>query len=384
MVDMPPEYEGREQSFLKHRVLSKYLIEWGIKVGSLSRKGKTVTLWYVDCFSGPWTSQANNLEDTSIQIGLRALESAADVWREGGNRIETRALFVEKNRKAYGDLRDFLAAQSGTVQTEALHGEFGHHVDEIRDRLGNDAAFIFVDPTGFKGAAMGYVAKLTTASRRDVLINLMYNDIARFKSLESLRDHFRDFFDSELPPDLDQDAILALYRENLKARCGLSFSADVAIPHRTSERTWFHLVLGVNRREGLDLLRRIEKTVCGKEAGTVRASAKMRRDEERTSQLGLPMNLAPEEDRSYAERNAADQPRALEALVEEVRRTGGARFDQLWPRVLETHHVTRSQLGQLAFAAVKDRRLAVARPRAGARTVADDERLILGPASSEA
>lgn len=383
MVDMPPEYEGREQSFLKHSVLRKYLIEWGIKVGSASRGGNTITLWHVDCFSGPWTSQADNLEDTSIRIGLGALEAAADVWRKGGSRIETRALFVEKNPKAFAELRDFLAAQSGSVRTEALHGEFGHHVDEIRDRLGNDPAFIFVDPTGFKGAAMDYVAKLTTVRQRDVLINLMYNDIARFKKLECLREHFQDFFGGALPPELDQDAILALYRDNLKTRCGLSFSADVAIPHKTSERTWFHLVLGVNRREGLDLLRRIEKTVCGKEAGTVRASAKMRRDEKRTSQLGLPMNLGPEEDWSYAERNARDGPKALEALTEEVRRTGGARFDQLWPRVLETHHVTRTQLGKLAFAAVKDERLAVARPRAGARTVRDDERLILGPVSSE-
>ncbi len=98
VIDMPPEYEGREQSYLKHRVLKEYLVEWGIKVGSIARSGKPVTLWYVDCFSGPWTSQAQNLEDTSIHIGLHALEAAADVWREAGHRVETRAIFVEKKK----------------------------------------------------------------------------------------------------------------------------------------------------------------------------------------------------------------------------------------------------------------------------------------------
>ncbi len=101
---------------------------------------------------------------------------------------------------------------------------------------------------------MGYIAKLTKAQRmRDVLINVMYNHINRFKndSREFLRDHFRDLFGTDLPSGLDEDAMMDLYRANLKEECGLSFSADVAIPHKTSERTWFHLVLGVNRKEGL-------------------------------------------------------------------------------------------------------------------------------------
>lgn len=385
VIDMPPEYEGREQSYLKHRVLSEYLVEWGIKIGSISRAGKPVTLWYVDCFAGPWTSQAQNLEDTSIHIGLHALESAADVWREAGHRVETRAIFVEQSRKAHKKLQEFLAKRGGRVKTEALHGEFGSQVATIQARIGNDPAFIFVDPTGFKGAAMHHITKLTKPRMRDVLVNVMYNDINRFKndSREFLRDHFRNFFGTHLPPDLDEDAMMDLYRANLKEECGLSFSADVAIPHKTSERTWFHLVLGVNRPEGLDLIRRIEKKVCGREAGSVRTSAKMRRDEARTSQLGLPMDLAPEQDRSYADRNKLDQPKALEALVAEVRRTGGGRFDALWPTVLEAHHITRTQLGQLAFQEVKRGRLLVSPARLGARSVTDEDRLVLGSADTQ-
>jgi hypothetical protein len=34
---IPPEYKGREQTYLKHRVLKEYLRPWGQKLGSISR-----------------------------------------------------------------------------------------------------------------------------------------------------------------------------------------------------------------------------------------------------------------------------------------------------------------------------------------------------------
>lgn len=84
-MTVPSEYHGREQSFLKHRVLQQYLQRWGKKLGSLSRT-RLVRLWYVDCFAGPWRNKSASLEDTSIEIGLRALEEAATTWRAAGLR----------------------------------------------------------------------------------------------------------------------------------------------------------------------------------------------------------------------------------------------------------------------------------------------------------
>ena len=77
---IPQEYEGREQTYLKHRVLTEYLAVWAHKRGSGGRFGPT-RLWYVDCFAGPWETVASDLNDTSVAIGLQALRDAAVLLR---------------------------------------------------------------------------------------------------------------------------------------------------------------------------------------------------------------------------------------------------------------------------------------------------------------
>src|SRR5688572_24597043 len=87
--EMPASYEGREQTWLKHRVLKLYLEGWAHKIGSFARR-----LWYVDAFAGPWQSGDTERRDTSIAIGLAALNEAAATWSSKA-RIDLHAIFVE-------------------------------------------------------------------------------------------------------------------------------------------------------------------------------------------------------------------------------------------------------------------------------------------------
>jgi hypothetical protein len=114
-VQIPAEYNGREQSLLKHRVLCEYLLGWAHKLGSAAQR-RRVRLCYVDGFAGPWNSKSENLEDTSIAIGLRALEAAAKTWTERGAKIDVEAAFVEKDRTAFAELDRFLKARTGSVR----------------------------------------------------------------------------------------------------------------------------------------------------------------------------------------------------------------------------------------------------------------------------
>jgi three-Cys-motif partner protein len=213
-MDVPKQYEGREQSFLKHRVLEEYLLVWGLKLGSLSQR-RQVRLCYVDGFAGPWKARSDALEDTSIAIGLAALEAAAKVWRDKGARIEAEAFFVEKEAGPFKELEQYLSNRSGIVRTTAKNGEFGALVPEIKRWLGTDAGLIFVDPTGWKGAAMHFIAPLVAGtSRRDVLVNVMFDHINRFKDDERafLRRQMSDFFGlgaKELPEGLAEDELFA-------------------------------------------------------------------------------------------------------------------------------------------------------------------------------
>ena len=78
-------YEGREQSYLKHRVLEEYLISWAFKLGS-----KATRLWYIDSFAGPWGSGDEDLADTSVAIGTKALETVRDASRRNLEQMQRR------------------------------------------------------------------------------------------------------------------------------------------------------------------------------------------------------------------------------------------------------------------------------------------------------
>ncbi len=348
-MEIPSEYEGREQSYLKHRVLQEYLREWSHKIGSLGERGR-IKLWYVDCFAGPWQSHNENLTDTSIYIGLKALEEAADTWKRQGYQIDTGAIFVEKNPTSYRELDQFLRSHEGPVDTVALPGSFGECVGEIRRRLKEDPAFIFVDPTGFKGATMAFLPPLLHPRMRDVLINVMFDHMNRFRAI--LQEHMRDFFnlgEDELPATATEAELFALYRLKLKQTCRLDVAADLRVPHPVKDRTWFRLVIGGKSSKVLEVFRRVEANVLGREAADVREHVLQRRERENSGQTHL-FQHGPEVEPWYMRQNAEDRDRARERLRGMVKTAGRLPWSEVWPQLLEEHHLTLSEASELAVA----------------------------------
>jgi three-Cys-motif partner protein len=350
-MQVPQKYQGREQSFLKHRVLHEYLLAWGLKLGSVARR-RRVRLCYIDGFAGPWKAQGAELDDTSIAIGLKALEQAAQTWREHGAQIDVEATFVEKDDSAFDDLEQYLRGRGGTVTALARHGEFGSFVPELQQWLGQDAGLIFVDPTGWKGAAMRFIAPLVAGSHvRDVLVNVMFDHINRFKHdpRPFLREQMSDFFglgDSELPEGLDEEQLFGLYRAKLKELCRIPYAADLAIPHPTMDRTKFRLVVGGKDPVVLSLFRDIEKKVIGAEAAVVRETASIRESEERTGQLAL-LQSPRATDVHYDSLHAQAIRNAPQALLARMSADPVA-FGSLWPVLLESLHMTRGELARVA------------------------------------
>lgn len=286
-MEMPGAYVGREQSYLKHRVLSEYLRAWAQKHASTVRFKGRVRLCYVDCLAGPWETQDVELRDTSVSIGLNALKEATARW---GANIEPVAVFVEKDPKRFSALEAFLAAQAPGIRRVAIEGAFGDHVVKINKEIGDSPAFLFVDPTGWDGVAMNYIAPLARPPQRDVMINVMFNFMNRF--LEDprafLRAQIRDFFglaDRDIPQGLSESELFEFYKGQLRAQAGVTFAANLAIPHPTNARTWFHLVVGGHHLRVLELFRDVERKVCGSEAVTVRREARDRK--KRQSSLAL-------------------------------------------------------------------------------------------------
>jgi three-Cys-motif partner protein len=375
-VQVPEEYRGREQSLLKHRVLYEYLLAWAHKLGSVARR-RRVRLCYVDGFAGPWKSKSESLDDTSIAIGLRALEAAAQTWRDRGAQIDIDAAFVEADPIAFAELDRFLKGRKGAVHTVAYPGEFGALVPELQNWLGGDAALIFVDPTGWKGAAMRFIAPLVAEQpRRDVLVNVMFDHINRFKDdpRAFLREQMRDFFglgDSDLPDALAEEELFALYRAKLKELCGVQYAADLAIRHPTDDRTKFRLVVGGKNPAVLELFREIEKTVIGKEAAVVREKASTRKHTDRTGQLPL-LEAPAATDARYDSLHDEGLREAPKALVARLAAAGPTTFATLWPEVLEANHVTKAELARIAWELAKQGEIDVTNAGPRERTMKDD------------
>jgi len=380
MKKVPPEYHGREQSLLKHKFLTEYLRAWAHKLGSHARS-RTLRLWYVDVFAGPWASADADLRDTSIHIGIQALEEAAQTWRDKDEvKIDVGAIFVEKDPHAFSRLRDYLHQHDGLVETHPLQGEFGRRVADIERLIGDDPAFIFVDPTGFKGAQMQFIAPLTEPRYRDVLINVMFNHVNRWKDdpRAFLRRQMRAFFgldDSELPAKLSETELLRLYRRQLKRTCDIKWAADISVPHPTNDRTWFRLVVGGKHPKILEVFRDAERKVIGIEAAIIREDARVRRTEQ-TPLFSAEETAGPEELR-YARQRDEDLARVRPMLLEHLG-DGQSPWQEIWPVLLEDLHLTLSELSRACFEVYRAGELLVSpRPRPKRRTLHDDDLLSL-------
>ena len=353
---MPSEYIGREQTWLKHRVLYLYLEKWAHKVGSTvarqAGRGRRLKLWYVDCFAGPWMSSATDLRDTSVAIGLKTLQAAQAAWRERGQHFDLGALFVEKDAKAYLALKDLVAQRRGEIDAHTFHGEFGEHIEQIERRIGQDPAFLLVDPTGWDGAAMAYIKPLMRPRMRDVMVNVMFDFINRFKDdpRAFLRAQMKAFFglgDADLPGGLSEERLIEVYRQRMGSVCGLPFVADLAIPFPEQDRTKFRLVVGGRHREILRLFRDVEYRVVGREAAVVQTEAQAREREVRTSQMDLFSHQPPDQSRRYADDHKRDLEAAESRVIQVLTDLRMLRYDDLWPRVLADHHVREADVGEI-------------------------------------
>lgn len=292
-------YEGREQAWVKHEVLRRYLQRLAFKVGGF-RPGTTLN--YVDGFSGPWDAVAADDRDSSPSIAMSELAVARDDLARNGKSMTVRAMFVEKNAAAFARLKGLCA--SAPVKAVALQGELEDHIDRAVQfaRQGtNPFAFVFIDPTGWTGFALPRIAPLLRVRPSEVLINFMWGHIGRF--IDDEGSTVEGSFDDLLGEDttryrarwrhlsgLDrEDEVVRTYCERVREVGELEHCVSTVIVNPTIDRTHYHLVFATRSRKGLVTFREIERGLAPLQRD-VRARAKQRKREGATGQLGL---LAP-------------------------------------------------------------------------------------------
>lgn len=141
------KYKGREQSYVKHYVLKRYLQSLTYKL-ALGIKKPELVLTYIDGFSGPWKSSVEDYSDTSFQKAINELRKVRDDLR-GKKNLILRCLFVEKGNKAFLLLKKY-ASTIKDIQIKLIHGSFEDNIPEVVQFAKADDnmfTFTFIDPT---------------------------------------------------------------------------------------------------------------------------------------------------------------------------------------------------------------------------------------------
>lgn len=288
MID-PSKYKGREQTFVKHFFLDRYLER--VAYVTLAGSGRWSEFAYVDAFSGPWRSGDENFEDTSVFIALTKLEAVRQGLQMAGRDVTFRALFVERDRSAFQDLQR-LVARFPNSGARTICGEFQDHVEEACRFINNAFSLIFVDPTGWSVDLNALRSLLRL--RGEVIINFMYNDINRHL-LENPQPSVRASFDpifggpswrSEIEQQIarghDREAaIIGVFCDRLRKAGGFEYVTSTRIMQPLAERTYFYLVYATRHWKGVEEFRAVEEKALEVQE-KVRFDAKLDAHEQRS------------------------------------------------------------------------------------------------------
>ncbi len=252
---LPDIYKGKEQTFIKHRLLEAYLERLLMIIGRYEQR-----ICFIDCFAGPWQAGGEDLHGTSIAISLEIMKKCrVALQQKYGRHVQFRALYIEKTKKAFDRLERFLANQvNGGVSMRCLKGEFYDLRSEILKWCGTaDFCFFFIDPTGWRDIGVPTLSPLLKRGRSEFLINLMYNFLVRAHSQPVFESRMREIF-GEVPdttgmsPKSREKYLLRLYREHLKRETGeRARTAYVRVLDPLKERPKYHLVYLTSHELGI-------------------------------------------------------------------------------------------------------------------------------------
>ncbi len=249
-MKLPEYYRGREQTYLKHFFLERYLERVAYNI--LSFKDDFV---YIDGFSGPWKSEDEAFEDTSFVIALNELRKIRDGFRDRGRNVNMRCLFVEKDPSAFKELNQTIRSVED-IYVKALKGSFEKLVPEIVQFIGTSFSLVFIDPPGWTGIGLKEIGPVLRHQPGEVLLNFMFDPLNRF--LDDPRPELAATYDPlfggegwylEVEELVEhgftrEAAILSVYRERFRRIGEFDHVTSTRVLKPLADRSYFHLVYG--------------------------------------------------------------------------------------------------------------------------------------------
>lgn len=344
-------YEGREQTLVKHFILQHYLERFAHIIGSWKD-----VITYVDCFSGPWNVQSDDLKDSSFSLAVEQLRIARDTLATSGRSIRIRCMFLERDPDAYQKLKCF-ADGIGDVEVETRNSDFEDSVPDILAFIkkggSNSFPFVFIDPTGWTGFAMDRIGPLLRITPGEVLINFMTSHIRRF--IESPNDETQDSFErlfgsvgyrDRVVGSAQQDredVIVQSYIESVTCVGSYKYVCPAIVLHPQINRTHFHLIYATRSPKGVEVFKQVEKKAMPMMEQT-RAKAQQRKRVQKTGQSELFASDAMHNEDYYESLRDRYIRRTRDQVLQLLQTQRRILFDALWVTALSAPLVWESDL----------------------------------------
>ena len=348
------DYTGREQSYVKHVFLERYLERLVHKTASVYPH-----IVYVDGFAGPWQSANERFEDTSFGIALNALRRAKTSWKERGRDVRMSAYLVERNATAYKQLAE-VREKYPDIEIKTYEANFLSVLPTILKDMPADAfAFFLIDPKGWH-IPLKALGPMLARLKSEVIFNFMFEFINRAASikesavvagLNELLPHgnWRSALEAAGPSSEERKAILVeAFAANLAHFGKYEYVAETTVLRPVKDRPLYCLFYATRHEKGIEVFRDCQAEAL-KEQSKTRAAAKVKHKEAKSGQAEVFQSLhdmGPDDLTAVqeAERQTAEQ--TLLKLAPEA--PDSIRYNSLWPQVLARHIVRRTDVNQIA------------------------------------
>lgn len=345
-------YQGREQSYIKHLFLQKYLESAAYKLF----QGRSPVFNFVDAFAGPWrNTDTARQTDTSFALALATLENVRSILEGIGLRgLKVRFRFCEREPDSFARLQAF-ASENSKFDIKVFPGAFEDNLGAIeaacRDISGS-FTFTFVDPTGWDVDSRPIFTFLK-ALRGEVLFNFMSEHVNRHAGWDGVAGSVGRFLADPdwksafeaLPDDSNESKILKLLKTRMEAAGAATWLPDFAIRKPRENRIKMRLILGTHSAHGVEVFRTVQQKV-EKEGFRVRQNIRTAE----TGQLSLSDDLFLELD---ASREGVGCPAvvgwASETVLKAVYARPGIAFERLAPDVMGQVPVRTTHLNRIVM-----------------------------------
>jgi three-Cys-motif partner protein len=343
------DYAGREQSYVKHVFLERYLEALVIKTASTYNH-----IVYVDGFAGPWQSANEQFEDTSFGIALNALRRAKQTWQGSGRTVQMTALLVERDAKAFVQLAK-IPARYPDIAVKTYPKDFMSVVPALLKEIPRHAfAFFLIDPKGWR-IRLAQLQPLLGRDKSEVIFNFMFDFVNRAASMKAAAgldelipygDWRRRLAEAEpiasvtATPEERKEILVDAFTDSLRVLGGYAYVVPTEILRPLTDRTLYCLFYATRHDTGLSVFRDCQIAAL-KAQSTTRAAGKVKYKASSSGQSELFESLhemGPDE----IEGRLEDEKRKAEAAIRHLvpKSPASIVYRKLWSTIL-LHHMVR-------------------------------------------